>query len=360
MAWALAGVIVLVYLINKWTLSSGYINLDYRMEIENNVVEIGEEIQIYSIIENNKFMAVPFLEVSEKFPKGFNTLGNSYAIFIMPYQRVRRKYSIMGEKRGLYNIEMVNFSLGDFIGFSSHHKYLKMKKEIIILPKKVDLQEELVPVGALLGDISVRRWIVDDPLMTIGIREYTGNEPERYIHWPSSMKYNELMVKNFDFTTDNSVLIALNIETMKPSWEPIEEDLIETCISLARGVIEELEEEKIPYGLITNAHNDLSIYEKGYYYHPGLGNRHLENLIEIMGRLSYKSDMLFENTLKSIIKKQGNYTTVVIITSRILNTYIEPINRLAGVASKTVVISLEDEYLDILPGHIIKYRGEIK
>ncbi len=75
------------------------------------------------------------------------------------------------------------------------------------------MQEELAPAGALLGDISVRRWIVDDPpLMTIGIREYTGNEPERYIHWPSSMKHNKLMVKNFDFTTDNSVLIALNMK----------------------------------------------------------------------------------------------------------------------------------------------------
>ncbi len=104
MAWALAGVILLVYLINKWTLSSGYINLDYRMEIENNVAEIGEEIQIYSIIENNKFMAVPFLEVSEKFPKGFNTLGNRYAIFIMPYQRVRRSYEIKGEKKEAYII----------------------------------------------------------------------------------------------------------------------------------------------------------------------------------------------------------------------------------------------------------------
>jgi hypothetical protein len=358
MAWALIGVIALVYLINKWTLSSGYINLDYGMEIENNVAEIGEEIQIYSIIENNKFMAVPFLEVSEKFPSGFNTLENSYAIFIMPYQRVRRSYKIMGEKRGLYNIEMVNFSLGDFIGFSSDHKYLKMKKEVIILPKKVDLQEELVPVGSLLGDISVKRWVVDDPLMNIGIREYTGNEPERYIHWPSSMKYNELMVKNFDFTTDNSVLIALNIETMKPSWQPIEKDLIENCISIARGVMEELEDEKIPYGLITNAYNDLSVYEKGYYYHLGLGSHHLETLIEILGRLSYKSDTLFENIIKSIIKRQGNYTTVVIITSRILDTYIEPINRLSSIVSKMVVISLEDEYLDSLHGDITKYRGE--
>ncbi len=32
----------------------------------------------------------------------------------MPYQRVRRGYKITGEKRGLYNIEVVNFSLGVF------------------------------------------------------------------------------------------------------------------------------------------------------------------------------------------------------------------------------------------------------
>ena len=44
------------------------------------------------------------------------------------------------------------------------------------------------------------------------------------------MKYNKLMVKNFDFTTDNSVLVALNTETMKPSWQPIEKDLIESVI----------------------------------------------------------------------------------------------------------------------------------
>ena len=357
MVWALTGIILLIYLINKWTLSEGYTNLSYRMEIKNNVAEVGEKIQIYSILENNKFLTVPFLEVNEKFPKGFNMISNRYTTFIMPYQRVKRGYKIVGEKRGLYNIKDVDFDLGDFIGFKFKNKYTKIKKEIIVLPEKLDLQEEIVPIGSLNGDICVKRWIVDDPLMTIGIREYTGNEPERYIHWGSSMKYNKLMVKNFDFTTDNSVLVALNTETMKPSWQPIEKDLIEKCISIARGVMEELESEKIPYGFATNAHNDLSIYEKGYYYHTGLGEHHLENFIEILGRLSYKVDTFFENTIRNIAKKQGNYTTVVIITPRILDTYIESINTLNKTVSRTVVISLEDEYLEKLHKDIIKYRS---
>lgn len=357
MAWVLLGLIVLIYLINRWTLSSGYINLSYRMEIENNVVEIGEEVQIYSIIENNKFMTVPFLEVTEKFPKGLNTRLNRYATFIMPYQRVRRGYQISAGQRGLYTVNEVGLSLGDFIGFSHRPTSLNIKKEIVVLPEKIDLEEKLSPMGALLGDISVRRWIVDDPLMIMGIREYTGNEPEKHIHWGSSMKYNKLMVKNFDFTTDNSVLIALNMETMKPSWQAYEGELIEKCISLTRGIMEELEREKIPYGLISNAYNDLSSHEKGYYYHPSLGDHHLKNLVEILGRLSYKPETLFTTSIRNIIKNQGNFTTVVIITSRILDTYIEPIRRLNQTVSKTVIISLEDEYLDILPGDISKYRG---
>jgi len=43
-------------------------------------------------------LTVPFLEVNEKFPKGFNMVANRYTIFIMPYQRVKRGYKIIGEK----------------------------------------------------------------------------------------------------------------------------------------------------------------------------------------------------------------------------------------------------------------------
>lgn len=357
MVWILIGLIGLTYLINKWTLFYGFNDLFYRMEIEKNQAEIGEEIQIYSIVENRKRMTVPFLKINERFPKGFNIWDNRYALFIMPNQRVRRGYKIIGGKRGLYTIEYVYLELGDFIGFKSKRQYMKVNKEIVILPEKVDLYKSLEPIGALNGNISVRRWILDDPLMTIGIREYTGNEPERFIHWPSSIKYNNIMVKNFDFTTDNSIIVVLNIETMKPSWQPIEEDIIERAISLTRAVMEECENLKIPYGFASNAHNSKSIHERGYFYHPGLGQNHLSSFLEILGRMDYKVDTFFENTLRNMAKRQGHYTTVVIITPRILDTYIEPINSLSQTVNRTVIISVEPEHLDDFNDNIIKYRS---
>lgn len=357
MVWFLLGVIIFTYIINKLTLAYGFLNLGYKMELDKTVAEIGEPIEISSIVENKKPLNVSYLKITENFSKGFSVRKNQYKIFIMPYQRVVRKYKVFVQQRGLYSINNVDFEVGDFAGFKTKKKTLLMKKEVVILPKKLDLEDAIVPLGSLSGDISVRRWIIDDPLMTIGIREYTGNEPERFIHWPSSIKYGNLMVKNFDYTSDNSVMVVLNIETMKPSFKPAEWDIVEKAISLTRGVLEEFQEAKIPYGFANNSNDYTSEHRKSHYYYPGLGQNHLNGFLEILGRIDDKIPLSFEAMLKDLSRKQGNYSTIVIITPRLLDNYIQSINLLSKTVNNTVVISLEDTLLDQLDRNITKYRS---
>lgn len=351
------GLIILIYLIDKFTLSYVYKNLTYNMEVKKAFAEIGEPIEIRSIIKNEKSSTVSFLKVKERFPNNFDRASNGYSLFVRPYEKVTRTYNVNIKKRGRYVINDVELEIGDFIGFNVKKKKIPINKEVVVFPEKVDLKESLLLLGSLNGDISVKRWILDDPLMTIGIREYTGNEPERFIHWPSSIKYGNIMVRNFDFTTDNSIIVVLNTETMKPSWVSPEEDLIEKVISLSRTIIDEFESLKIPYGFATNAYNVDSSNERGYFYHTGLGYNHLNNLLMTLGKIDYTLPSFFGNTIKDISKKKGNYTTAVIITSRILDTYIEPINLLSKSLNRTIVISLEEEYLDQLNSTILKYRG---
>jgi len=358
MIWYLLGLIVFIYLLNRLTLHYGFRNLTYRMEIKKGTAEVGEEIEITSIIENKKPLTVSFLKVHERFPKGFSKMSNIYTLFIMPYQRVRRTYKIYIEKRGFYSIQDVQLELGDFVGFKTEKENVSLEKELIVFPVRAKLENSIAPFGSLNGDVSVKRWILDDPLMTIGIREYTGNEPERFIHWPSSVKYGNLMVKNFDFTTDNSVIVVLNVETMKPCWKPVEEELIEKVISIGRSVMEEFEALRIPYGFTSNAYNVDSSQERGCFYHPSLGQIHLDNLLKTLGKIDYRLPSFFETTLRDVSKRQGNYTTVVIITPRILDTYIESINMLSKSVSRTVVISVEEEHLEKLNNNIIKYRSK--
>lgn len=357
MIWFLIGLIGFTFLFNILTLRYGFRKLKYNMEITKKVAEIGEEIEVHSTIENMKPLSISFLKILENFPNGFNVEENIYTLFIMPFQRVKRRYKVTGVKRGLHTIKDVVLELGDFIGFKMKHEIIEIYKQIVILPEKLELNESIVPIGSLNGDTSVKRWIIDDPLMTIGIREYTGNEPERFIHWPSSLKYGNLMVKNFDFTTDNSVIILLNIESTKPYWKEIKDDAIEKSISLTRTIMEELEELKIPYGFVSNAYNTSSNLVKGHFYHPGLGANHLNHFLEILGSMDYIISSTLEETLNNITRKQGNYTTIVIITPDILGSYIGPINRLAKVVTRSIVISVEEGHLTRLDKNIIKYRG---
>lgn len=357
MVWFLIILLVLVFIVNEASVRLGMFNLNYSLELGKDMAEIGEEIEVYSTIENEKPFVVSFIRVYERFRKGFNRKNNIYSLFIMPYERVRRSYKIYGIERGKFPISEIKIEIGDFIGLKSENHNFIMDRQVVILPKKEELKELIKPLGSLIGDTSVKRWILEDPLMTTGIREYTGNEPERFIHWPSSLRYGELMVKNFDFTTDNSVMILLNIETMKPSYERIDGEIIEEAIKITRSVMEEFEASKIPYGFACNSYNYDSDYEKGHLYYQGLGKAHLNRFLKILGSMDYKVGTFFKNTINDISKLQGNYSTVVIVTPKILEDYIEPINALSKSVNRTVVISVEDENLGTLGNHIIKYRG---
>lgn len=358
MIWFLFGIILFTLLLNVISLKYGFEKLYYNMEVEKVVVEIGEEIPFKAIIENPKPLTVSFLNIREKFPSGLAEEENVYSIFIMPYQRIKRSYNIKALKRGLHRISDVELILGDFLGFENKKKHLKLNNKVTILPEKIDLTKSISPFGDLYGDISVKRWIIDDPLMTVGIREYTEGDPQNYIHWSSSMKYGELMVKKFDFTTDNSVMVLLNTETCKPYWKNIDMDLVEEAIKVCRAVIEEMEEQKIPYGFASNAFNLDSEHSREYYYYPGIGPSHRDRFLEILGNINYAVSSSMEDTLSNISRRKGSYSTVVIITPKILESYINPINKLSKVITKTVVISMDDKNLNSLNYEILKYRGD--
>ena len=366
MLWFFIIIVVLTLLLNKLTTKYGFKNLNYKRGLSGNVVEIGQEFQISTIVENGKPIPVTFLEITERFPDSFQYafktnsihageyLNHTTTMFLLPYQRLKRTYSITGIERGVYKFRDVSLALGDFIGIDTKYKELESLQEIVVLPKPISLNEAIVPYGNYNGDISVKRWIIDDPLMTIGIREYTGREPEKHIHWSSSLKYGKLMVKNFDFTTDNTVVFILNVESSKPFWTEINSDMIEWSISICRGLMEKMEREKIPYGFTTNSQVS-SFYNGENITPPGVGPNQLSYLTEMLGRISYSLSVTFEELLENLHKSSFVHTTYVIVTPKMFESYIEPIEKLSRRANKTVLISFEDKNLNKLSDSITKY-----
>lgn len=368
MIYVLIFLILIGFVLNN--LSKKYVlhNLNYSREISKKVVEADEEFEINTIVENRKLLPVTFLQIVEKYPSALkfkykaslsesaDHLFHKTTMLLLSYQRVKRSYKVYSGDRGRMVLRDVTLLGGDMFGLNTSTKELEYLQEIVVLPKKTSLDAEILSYGNYYGDISVKRWIIDDPLLFVGIREYTGSESMRSIHWPSSLRTGSLMVKQSDFTSDNTVMIVLNIECSKPFWSGMNTGYIERCISIAREVMERFEEAGIPYGLTSNAQyngsmNSSSIAGAGY------GRAHYNNLVENLGRIDYSISMAFEELLNMMAKDTGSYTTYVIITPAMLKDYIDAVNALSDKAMRTVVISLNEPNLEHLKDGIMTYVG---
>ena len=167
-----------------------------------------------------------------------------------------------------------------------------------------------IALGGFLGDLSVNRFLFEDPMLTIGFSEYSGREPMRDISWTQSARMGRMMDKNYDHTVDLSVTVLLNIQSVKNQFE--NEELVEQCISLTRSVCETLEEKQIKYSFITNSvmAGSMSFFSS---IEEGLGNRHFYSVMESLGRATMLSCENFSSTILRACRsgEQGRYHIIV-------------------------------------------------
>ncbi|NMB03284.1 MAG: DUF58 domain-containing protein [Tissierellia bacterium] len=357
MIWLLLSIVVASILINRIALQRSIMSFRYYLEPQTMTAEIGQPIGILSVVENHKRLPVSHVELSERYPEGLG--GGEYrtSLYVRGFERIKRPHQVVAFERGLHTVEFGRLIIGDFLGITREFRRYPLKKEWVVYPKKIDLHDSIIPIDSTMGELSVRRWILPDPIMIRGIREYTGMESQKSIHWPSSLRQGRLMVKEFDFTADQSCLILLNIQTSPPTWEKPKAELIEQTIRLTRALADELEDQAIPFAVRCNAYNYLDPPQRGYTVHTGLGDAHMDEVLDMLGRIDYKVGTGFTGMLRQVQTQAMNQVTVIIMTPIILESYLEEIDLLAGKVARVVVFSLTDDFIDQLPRNVEVYRG---
>lgn len=347
------------FLINYLTFNKSINSLDYKLSSDTFITEVDEPFTLKSTIDNDKAMPVVYMETQLSFSESFAERYSQNNLYVGGYERIIITHHQKALQRGHHEVTSFKMILGDFLGFHRYTLRYPTHFEIFVKPVPMDLDMDLSPLDASYGDISVRRWIMEDPQMIIGIREYTGSEPLNRIHWPSSLKSGELYVKEFDFTSDRSANILLNMETSAPSWERPDSTSIERSISRCRSIVEAFEEESIPYGFACNAYSYENPRDRGYNVHPGLGEAHLNEVLLILARVDYKTSLRFFKLLEdAVLRASGN--TYIIITPVVLEEYIDPLNLLSKLSQRVVLISEKNEFKAELSSQILQYKGAEK
>ena len=269
--------VILVALLQLFLPERAMDSLEADRRPETLLGEPGEPLDLQISVSNSSRRLFPYVAVAMKLP--FAREGAVDISFWMgPKQHYIRQIPLTIDRRGRYVPESLKLSCGDFLGLKEYTKTCGSYREIVIPPKALAFSRLDVLMGGFLGDVSANRFILEDPVLTLGFREYSGSDPMKRIAWAQSARYNRLMVKKNDYTVEPSVSVLLNVETDLEE----KEDACEACFCLARSVCALLEKKGIRYSFSANP--QLLGYNCSAVGTAGLGQRHFSAILETLGR----------------------------------------------------------------------------
>ncbi len=332
--------------------------IEYDISPSRPAIEPDEPFQIISRFKNTGWLPVGFLRVRENLPDGIDAdVASSTggfkrkflksnmglpanllcSLFLMPHQKVTLGIKAVLPRRGRYFIGETTLFTGDFLGLRETEDQRRLNREFVVLPRRADDVDVKESLGGFLGDVSVRRYILEDPILTVGFREYTGREPLRSISWTQSARAGSLMVKKYDFTAEPSACVLLNTEC--PDWLHDKEKsaAIERCFSIARTVCEILETKRIRYSFITNS-SAAGVSGIWSSIGDGLGEAHLMAILTGLGRATYTHTAPFTVTLEKAIHSAISGKAYILITPVMLPEYQMGANRLRDLSGGGILV----------------------
>ena len=314
-------------------------HLHITFEIDSELVEPGESVALRYTVHNTSRLPVLFSSLTLRLPGGvkvdedvrwkklhlsedFTGQQVEHRFYLMPYGKFSGKTNIVIEKRGLHELGKWYLESGDLIGLSPFLRSGDISVKVICTAKSAEI-DDIEALGGLIGDISVRRFIIDDPTLIMGYREYTGREAMKEISWLQTAKRNSLTVRKNDFTTDRIAVIALNMDEVNRAD-------MERALSLTRAVCEMFESAKVPYSVRSNGDID-NIPE-------GLGRKHLFFIQRKIGLSKLAGHYSFGALIDRLSREKRGDVSVVIISPSSLDKYAAELQNLRRYLDREPII----------------------
>ena len=345
---------LILFLVERYYLQNGLSRIYYDVSVSQALLEPEEEFIIRSTIENHKPLFLPYLSMEESLPyeiqiseteqvdrnstglqvftnttsAQYEQIRNAYlksSFYLMPNQKFTREVRASLPCRGRFLFRGCNLHGGDFLGLSDSDRSFPTTREVVVMPKRAPIPDIGRLVGDFLGDLSVNRFIFEDPMLTIGFSEYTGREPLRDISWSQTARMGRTMVKNYDHTVDLSLTILLNVQSANPNSD--DDQAVETCISMVRSLCETLEEQHIKYSFLTNA-IPVGMIGGADEIEQGNGNRHFFAMMEMLGRLTSIGAKPFSNTILRACRTSEQGRHHILVTPEWNPEWAEPMHLL--------------------------------
>jgi len=269
----------------------------YDCALSKRKVLEGDTIELYETIENRSFLPMLWLRVETRFEKAllFTRNDNTHvsaglyhrSVFSAPpFRRVRRTYEILCSKRGYYRFGASTVTTGDYMGINNVIVTDKSDIELHVCPRPLPRHEVALPTRSWQGDMVVRRFILPDPFMPAGVRDYSPSDPMSAVNWKASAKTGGLVVHRRDYTADSNLMVFFNIDESSAQWtyaDPMQNRTMERALRLTAAIVDVAIANGMKTALRTNAVSSRNGGE--VTAPPAFGRTHRDDIFTLMAEI---------------------------------------------------------------------------
>jgi len=329
----------------------GLSKISFEREFDTLYANYGQTIHLIETISNRKLLPVPWLKVESRIDSGLrfglqedmNILQDEFHISVfsmLPYTRIIRTHNVKCMKRGYYHIKSAVLTARSITGTMSVSRDETTDAKLYVFPRVLTLSEMNFPSHSWQGDRVVRRWILEDPFIHAGIREYNISDPMKNINWKVTARYGTLQVNKYDPTAQHRLMIILNVDTKQNQWTVTDEpERVEYGISVAATIFEYAHKSIIEAGFATNGF--LKDMEKEpIRIEPATGRNHLTRIMESLARLVILRSVTFHTLLDRELEKNSGNMDYLFITGYVDDEIEERIKRLRAKGNAVEILKI--------------------
>jgi uncharacterized protein (DUF58 family) len=349
-ALSLFGVTAASWLWNQLSL----FGLHYNRQLSETRAFLGESIELTLEVRNQKMLPLTWLEIMDTFPPNLSMEGaevvankssnlGEFRTFWMPgvFQGLRRQFTVHCTERGYHAYGPATISTGDGFGLFSRKVVKGAQDHLIVYPRIYSVAELGLPAKNPFGQRGAQDRLFEDPLRTMGIREWQPADGLRRVHWKATARHQRMLSRIYEPSEEPQMLVFLNVTTLPRHWQGSIPELTERVISVAASLAAMCVESRVAVGLVSNGM--LPGSDQPLRLLPGRSPNQLVRILETLAGITPFASLPIEEMLLRESPRLPWGATLVVVTAIAHDDLLVSLMELDEAGREVVLFTLAEE-----------------
>ncbi|MBI4233221.1 MAG: DUF58 domain-containing protein [Chloroflexi bacterium] len=318
-----------------WT-SLNLLWLTVEVQRRSTRAQVGDTIEERITIHNTGLLPKGWLEVQDLTDMAGYSTG---MVVTLPSHGFRSwKASSVARRRGRYTLGPVRVAAGDPFGLFRKERRFLGSQELIVYPATAPLPYFRVLAADTPGEGPPRQRVQHITPHASSVRQYQAGDSLNRIHWPTTARLGQLMVKEFDLGlgSDLWVLVDLQRQAQAGAGEATTDEVM---VTIAASITHKYLEAEMPVGLVAQG-------DRRYFLPAARGTGQLLQALENLALMRAEGTMPLGEVIASEGGRFNRFTTLVVITPSLDLDWVGGVESLAKRRVRVIAILVDPTSFD--------------